>query len=49
MPRPSSGCPHHPDPFDRLIVAAARVEHLTIVSSDSQLRGYDVPLIDART
>jgi PIN domain nuclease of toxin-antitoxin system len=41
--------PHHRDPFDRLIVAAARVEDLTIVSSDNLLHVYDVPLIDART
>jgi PIN domain nuclease of toxin-antitoxin system len=40
---------HHHDPFDRLIVAAARVENLAIVSSDRQLRAYDVSLIDART
>jgi PIN domain nuclease of toxin-antitoxin system len=39
---------HHRDPFDRLIVAAARIESLTVVSSDSQFRLYDVPLIDAR-
>ena len=39
---------HHRDPFDRLIVAAAQVERLAVVSSDSQLRMYDVPLIDAR-
>jgi PIN domain nuclease of toxin-antitoxin system len=31
-----------------LIVAAARVERLTVVTSDSQFRLYDVPLIDAR-
>jgi PIN domain nuclease of toxin-antitoxin system len=40
--------PHHGDPFDRLLVAVARVESLTIVSSDRQLGLYDVPLVDAR-
>lgn len=40
--------PHHADPFDRLIVAVARVEGLTIVSSDRQLALYDVPVVDAR-
>jgi PIN domain nuclease of toxin-antitoxin system len=40
--------PHHADPFDRLVVAVARVEGLTIVSSDRQLALYDVALIDAR-
>jgi PIN domain nuclease of toxin-antitoxin system len=39
---------HHRDPFDRLIIAAARVESLTIVSSDDQFRAYDVPVVDAR-
>jgi PIN domain nuclease of toxin-antitoxin system len=37
----------HRDPFDRLIVAAARVEGLTVVSSDRQFARYDVPLVDA--
>jgi PIN domain nuclease of toxin-antitoxin system len=40
--------PHHGDPFDRLLVAVARVEGLTIVSSDRQLELYDVPVVDAR-
>lgn len=39
---------HHTDPFDRLLIAAARVEGLTIVTSDTQFARYDVPLIDAR-
>jgi PIN domain nuclease of toxin-antitoxin system len=39
---------HHKDPFDRLIVATARVEGLTVLSSDAALQHYDVPLIDAR-
>jgi PIN domain nuclease of toxin-antitoxin system len=38
---------HHGDPFDRLIIAAARVESLVIVTSDGQFAHYDVPLIDA--
>lgn len=40
--------PHHRDPFDRLIIASARVEGLTIVTSDARFRAYDVPLVDAR-
>lgn len=40
--------PHHRDPFDRLIVAAAQIERLTVVTSDVQLRLYDVPIVDAR-
>ena len=38
----------HADPFDRLIIAVARTEHLTVVTSDRQFEGYDVPLVDAR-
>lgn len=40
--------PHHGDPFDRLLVAVARVEGLAIVTSDAQFARYDVPLVDAR-
>lgn len=38
---------HHRDPFDRLLVAQARLEHLTIVTSDHHIPRYDVPCIDA--
>jgi PIN domain nuclease of toxin-antitoxin system len=40
---------HHRDPFDRLIIAAARVEGLTVVTSDDKFERYELPLIDART
>jgi len=36
---------HHGDPFDRLLIAQARVEQLTIVSRDRQLSRYDVSVI----
>jgi PIN domain nuclease of toxin-antitoxin system len=39
---------HHRDPFDRLLIATARVEQLTIVTSDGHFEEYDVPLVDAR-
>ena len=39
---------HHGDPFDRLIIASARVEGLTIVTSDERFAMYDVPVVDAR-
>jgi PIN domain nuclease of toxin-antitoxin system len=39
---------HHRDPFDRLIIAVASVEGLTIVTSDPQLGRYSVPVVDAR-
>lgn len=38
---------HHRDPFDRLLVAQARAEHLTIITADQRLGAYDVPLISA--
>ena len=45
----SGGLPaHHRDPFDRLILAVAKVEGFTIVTSDRQFEPYDLPLIDAR-
>jgi PIN domain nuclease of toxin-antitoxin system len=40
--------PIHRDPFDRLLVAVAVVEGLTLLSSDSLLSQYPVPVIDAR-
>lgn len=33
---------HHGDPFDRLLVAQARVERLTLVTRDPLIRRYDV-------
>lgn len=36
--------PLHRDPFDRMLVAQALVEGLTIVSRDRALVGYGVPL-----
>lgn len=35
---------HHADPFDRLLVAQAQLEGLTLVSTDRQLAAYDVPI-----
>jgi PIN domain nuclease of toxin-antitoxin system len=39
---------HHADPFDRLLIAQARLERLTIVTSDTAFDAYDVDLLDAR-
>lgn len=36
---------HHGDPFDRLLVAQARVEGLTLVTADRALAAYDVPIL----
>jgi PIN domain nuclease of toxin-antitoxin system len=36
---------HHRDPFDRVLIAQARVEGLTVVTVDPVFRAYDVPLL----
>jgi PIN domain nuclease of toxin-antitoxin system len=36
---------HHGDPFDRLIIAQAKVEGLTVVTSDGHFPDYGVPLL----
>ncbi len=36
---------HHRDPFDRMMIAQARAESLTLVSIDPIMRRYDVPLL----
>ena len=36
---------HHRDPFDRLLVAVAQLESLTLVTTDPALEHYDVPLL----
>ena len=37
----------HRDPFDRLLVAQARVERRTLVTSDPKVRAYDVATMPA--
>lgn len=39
--------PHHRDPFDRLLVAQARVEGMSLVTADTTLARYDVELMPA--
>lgn len=36
---------HHRDPFDRLLVAQAQVEGMSILSKDEKLRHYDVTVV----
>jgi PIN domain nuclease of toxin-antitoxin system len=36
---------HHRDPFDRLIIAQAMAQNLTIVTADRVFDLYDVPLL----
>jgi PIN domain nuclease of toxin-antitoxin system len=35
---------HHSDPFDRMLIAQARVEALTIVTHDRAFEPYPVPI-----
>jgi PIN domain nuclease of toxin-antitoxin system len=37
--------PYHQDPFDRMLVAQALQEGLTLVTHDNQLKYYEVPMI----
>jgi len=37
--------PHHSDPFDRMMIAQARAENLTLVSVDGRFPHYDVELL----
>lgn len=39
--------PHHADPFDRMLVAQAKVEDLTVVTRDPNIRRYPVMTIAA--
>lgn len=36
---------HHRDPFDRLLVAQAQQEDLTLVTHDQALEGYDLDIL----
>lgn len=36
---------HHEDPFDRLLVAQARAESLTLITSDRMIERYDVHVL----
>lgn len=39
---------HHRDPFDRMMIAQAQLERLTIVTVDADFAKYDIELLDAR-
>jgi len=39
---------HHRDPFDRMLVAQAQTERLTLVTADAAIERYDVPTMRAR-
>ncbi|MCF6099039.1 type II toxin-antitoxin system VapC family toxin [Mesorhizobium muleiense] len=36
---------HHRDPFDRLLIAQAQIEGLTLVTADRHFSAYDVALV----
>jgi len=36
---------HHNDPFDRMLIAQAYLERMTLATRDRVLRRYDVPII----
>lgn len=38
---------HHRDPFDRMLIAQAQVEGLTLVTSDREIRRYPVSILPA--
>ena len=39
--------PHHRDPFDRLLIAQAICEGMTLVTADPAMRAYDVAVLPA--
>lgn len=36
---------HHRDPFDRMLIAQAQIEDLTLVTHDGLLKPYDVEIL----
>lgn len=38
----------HRDPFDRMLIAQAQAEGMTVVTSDEVFGRYEVPVLDAR-
>jgi len=38
---------HHRDPFDRMLIAQAMAERLTIVTRDTIIKQYKIPIINA--
>jgi PIN domain nuclease of toxin-antitoxin system len=40
---------NHRDPFDRMLIAQARSESLTLITADRSIEPYDVDTIAART
>jgi PIN domain nuclease of toxin-antitoxin system len=38
---------HHEDPFDRMLIAQAQTEHMTVVTRDKRFAEYDVAILPA--
>jgi len=38
---------HHGDPFDRMLIAQAHIEGLTMVTGDPALRAYEIQILPA--
>ena len=38
--------PHHKDPFDRMLIAQAQKEKLTLITRDPRIKAYDVRMIE---
>jgi PIN domain nuclease of toxin-antitoxin system len=38
---------HHTDPFDRMLIAQAQCEELTLVTADEEIPAYGISVIDA--
>lgn len=38
---------HHKDPFDRILVSQAKIENLTLITSDEKILEYDVTTLKA--
>lgn len=36
---------HHRDPFDRILISQAQVEHLTLITADDQITAYNVGVL----
>ena len=39
---------HHADPFDRMLVAQAQLEGMTLATDDAHVRRYKVPILGGR-
>lgn len=39
--------PHHSDPFDRMLIAQAKLEQLTVVTRDHRFSSYGISVLDA--